>query len=111
MNRVFLAVAALTLAIAAGPTVAADTSAGASLAHMVCASCHDVSPMKPRRAEIRTPAVPPAFYAIAQDPAHTAEWFMRFLRLPHGKMDNVVLTQPDIDNVSAYILAMRDIKP
>lgn len=86
---------------------AGDPAVGGALAGMICASCHDIAPTSAGSPGARPPGKPPAFVDVAQDPAHTAAWFQRFLRIPHGRMDNVVLTQGDIDNVSAYILAMR----
>ena len=86
---------------------AGDPTVGAAVAGMVCAFCHDISPTSSGSPDARTPGKPPAFVDVVQDPSHTAAWFQRFLRIPHGRMDNVVLTQSDIDNVSAYILAMR----
>jgi mono/diheme cytochrome c family protein len=112
MKRLAASGIALIVAIAASQAVAAaDPAAGAAIAKNICSMCHDVSSAKPARERPRAPAVPPPFYTIAQEPSHTAEWFGRFLRMPHGRMDNVVLTQADIANVGAYILAMRDPKP
>ena len=107
------ALAALMVAFTAAPysAAAADPAAAVVIVQSICGSCHDVSGAKPKQERPRTPGVPPAFYTIAQDPSHTVEWFGRFMRMPHGQMDNVVLTQSDIDNVSAYILAMRNPKP
>jgi mono/diheme cytochrome c family protein len=93
------------LAHAASPS--GDAAAGANVAKAICAACHDISNAAPRRQQPRMPAVPPAFFDVAQDATHTTEWFRRFLRLPHGQMDNVTLTRADIDNVSAYIQGMR----
>jgi len=103
--------AALLIALAPGSVAAADPAAGAAVAQTICAACHDISPAKPKRERPHAPSVPPAFYTIAQDLSHTQAWFGRFLRMPHGNMDNVVLTQADIDNVSAYIVSMRNRKP
>jgi mono/diheme cytochrome c family protein len=108
MPRTFAAGAFFLLALSANTADAAgDPAVGAALAGMICAACHDIAPTSAGWQGALTPGKPPAFVDVAQDPTHTVAWFQRFLRTPHGRMDNVVLTRSDIDNVSAYILAMR----
>ena len=70
---------------------------------MWCSGCHQVDPRGP---VLATDAVP-SFRAIAAMPSTTSLSIQAFLRTAHDVMPNFRLTEPQIDNVGAYILEMR----
>lgn len=80
-----------------------DPEAGGEFARKVCATCHVVTadwPANPRSAA-------PAFVEIAQEPSVTALSLRVFLRSPHRRMPNLILSEKETDDVIAYILALR----
>lgn len=83
-----------------------DPAAGKLVARSVCARCHDVrddiSQPPPRLA-----GAPPAFATVAQDSAITSERLTKFLRLPHGEMNNILLTTRDTNDVISYVISLR----
>jgi mono/diheme cytochrome c family protein len=105
-----LAVAVLVVTLGA-PALAADQapsdhSAGKRLAQSYCSQCHVVT-AKDKKHRERVPGAPPDFTIVARDPAMTAEKLATFLRFPHGRMSNVVLTRKDIENVVGYIESLK----
>jgi mono/diheme cytochrome c family protein len=97
---VFLA-AALS---AAGPSMAQDIAAGERIAKTWCAGCHQVGK---DQTGTRNDAVP-SFPSIAGMSSTTAAGLRVFLSTPHGKMPDYSLSRNDIQNVSAYILSLRE---
>jgi mono/diheme cytochrome c family protein len=75
---------------------------GRALAERHCAKCHAV-------ARGRTGPEPgvPSFARIAADNEQTAASLRQFIMLPHYEMDPQTLTTAEIDDVIAYILALR----
>lgn len=96
---------ALLLLATAFPVAAQETgdpASGLGLARTWCSDCHIVAPGQKRG----TDAVPP-FAAIAAMPSTTALSLRAFLTTPHGKMPDLKLSNPQIDDVVAYILTLR----
>jgi mono/diheme cytochrome c family protein len=92
--------------IAAGPGAlaqqAGDALAGATLARQVCAVCHALPN------ESRSPrADAPTFPVIARTPGLTALALTVALQSSHRKMPDLVLSQQEINDVSAFILSLR----
>ena len=100
------ALASTILVLSTAAHAAGDVAAGKKVAHAVCAQCHDVSD-DPRPLPRREKGMPPAFIAVAQDPALTDERLREFLHLPHGEMDHLLITRKDADDVTAYVLSLR----
>lgn len=80
-----------------------DVDAGIDLAVEVCGQCHGIgfeeeSPMYEA----------PTFYEIAQDPAVTALALKVFFRTPHANMPDLHLTPAESEDVTAYILSLRE---
>jgi mono/diheme cytochrome c family protein len=101
----------LAAVLAATPSTAnaqegsGDPEAGRLFAREVCAPCHvttadQVSP--PRF------AIAPDFRAIANTPGITATALHAFFMTPHPKMPNLILSPPEVDDVTTYIPSLRD---
>ena len=80
-----------------------DAAAGHDLARAVCSRCHNVE----QSIDTSEDNVP-TFAAIARMRSTTALSLQVFLQTPHWPMPNLLLTRDDIDNVSAYILGLRE---
>ncbi len=80
-----------------------DVEAGRVLALRTCSSCHVVAA---RQAPPATDAVP-TFAAIARDPAVTETSLRVFLRTPHARMPDFILSRSETDDVISYILKLR----
>ncbi|THK36195.1 cytochrome C [Ensifer sp. MPMI2T] len=92
--------------IAAVPTAQAqDIHRGRQLALGVCAVCHAVL-----ASQARSPvADAPSFEAVAATPGMTAAALNVWLTAQdHPTMPNIVLSQTDVQDVSAYILNLRE---
>lgn len=97
---------ALTALVVLSPRPAqafGDPAAGHELATAWCSGCHQVDP----RAQVLATDAVPSFRAIAAMPSTTSLSIQAFLRTTHDVMPNFRLTEPQIDNVGAYILEMR----
>lgn len=105
MKTLAILVASLLLAgQASAQDVKGDASAGAKVAQAYCSQCHDVSGRaKPQN----PPGNAPAFIVLAQDKDRTARKMRSYLMLPHGRMDNVIVTGRDADNVVSYIVSLK----
>lgn len=88
------------LAVAA--SAQGDPDAGRRLAEAQCASCHAVAPGAP----VPRPGAP-SFAAVARMPSTTALSLHAFLRTPHGRMPDIVLTPAQLDDVTAWILSQK----
>ena len=105
-HRCVTAFLALTAVVVLSPTPAlafGDPAAGHELATTWCSGCHQVDP----RAQVRATDAVPSFRAIAAMPSTTSLSIQAYLRTTHDVMPNFRLTEPQIDNVGAYILEMR----
>jgi cytochrome c len=99
-----VAVIALGAVVARADAVAqtsGDLAAGRDLATRVCATCHQL----PGRPAPRGNA--PRFAAIANARGVTETSLHVFLSSPHPTMPNLILSQPQQDDVIAYILSLR----
>ena len=113
--RVFLAgFAAGIILMGLGPAAAAqplaradahvrDVSAGRRLAHALCTHCHVVEAGKP--ASALTPA--PVFPWIAKRPGTTETSITVWLSTSHPRMPNILLSDAEIRQLSAYITSLR----
>ena len=83
---------------------AAKVAAGKKATQHQCSSCHDVSGKSPPS---HPPGGAPAFLEVAQSSDWTAHKLRQFLRFPHGRMVNLLLTGSEADSAVAYILSLR----
>jgi mono/diheme cytochrome c family protein len=91
---------------AAGAQELGDARKGLSFARKVCAECHAVL-----AGETVSPlASAPPFKAIANTPGMTAMALAVWFRTSHPTMPNIVIHGDDMDNITAYILSLRDKK-
>tara|TARA_R110000868_G_scaffold159801_1_gene389003 strand:- start:869 stop:1201 length:333 start_codon:yes stop_codon:yes gene_type:complete len=88
-----------------------DTSSSITpqqLAQSICAECHVVERASPAaKVRPRIDGAPPDFATVANDPAMTPEHLRRFLKLPHGAMNNVLLSEDDISALINVILNQK----
>ena len=80
-----------------------DPYEGQSLARQVCAACHSVEPGD----EGASLSGAPAFQDVANDAAVTALSLQVFFRTPHKKMPDLILSETEIDDITAYILSLK----
>lgn len=90
-------------ASASGQSMLGDVGRGQELARKICAGCHRVE----KGQESHKASSAKAFQDIATNPARTEMSLRVFLRTPHRKMPNLILTEDDTDNVIAYIESLR----
>ena len=79
-----------------------DPDNGRRLAEAWCVNCHVLDSSKQAAS---TGA--PSFAAIAADKTITAERLGGFLRAPHQRMPDMHLSNPEIDDLIAFLLAPR----
>lgn len=110
MKRMTLYViwAGVAAALQAGPAVLAqslsgDPIAGEQLARDVCANCHQVE----KGGEGTSLQGAPAFQKLADDPTVTSLGLRVFLRSPHHKMPDLILSNDETEDVIAYILSLQ----
>ncbi len=84
-----------------------DPSEGKKLAQMECVNCHVIENVADKSTTPRSPGEAPYFRSIAFDPKMTTEKIRSTLKLPHGEMANILLTEKDIENIILYIEGMR----
>jgi len=99
--------ALLALAILAGPAWAGDPRAPRGLIAEHCIECHRVPGLLDTA---RSPEIgAPDFGEIARDrKTYTAERLRTFLRKPHFPMRQFTMSESDIDNIVAFIFAIRE---
>ena len=103
----FIPAALLALLVSTGPAWAGDPRAPRGLIAEHCVECHRVPGLLdvPRSPEIGAPG----FDEIAQDrKTYTAERLKAFLRQPHFPMRQFTMSETDIDNIVAFIFAIRE---
>jgi mono/diheme cytochrome c family protein len=98
-----LAASLLIAPAALAQSATGDAEAGRVLALKQCSSCHVVAA---RQAPPSTDAVP-TFASIARDPAATEMSLRVFLRSPHARMPDFILSPTEIDDLVSYILSLR----
>jgi mono/diheme cytochrome c family protein len=81
-----------------------DISAGRSLAENWCSSCHVVGAASQRGASNGAPT----FSAIARAKSTTPMALRVFLQTPHSQMPDLHLSRDEIDNLTGYILSLRN---
>jgi len=96
-----LIVTLLATAVFTLPAAAQDVKSGLHLASRWCSACHEIG-----MAPVQN-AVSPPFAAIARMPSTTEMSLNVFLRTPHHRMPDYILTRQEIADVSAYILSLR----
>jgi mono/diheme cytochrome c family protein len=80
-----------------------DPAAGERLAETDCATCHQIKPgSQPKHPDSKAPS----FVDISRMPSTTELSIKVFLRTPHAKMPNIVLTPEETDSIAAYILSL-----
>jgi len=101
------------LALAPPVAKAQAVTDGRNLAVQVCAACHYVGSPQPFDPVLQPPA--PPFREIANRPGTTAQSLRRFVMNPHGgdrsvavRMPNAMLLPEQADQVTAYILSLRE---
>lgn len=80
---------------------------GKKLAQMECLQCHVIENVVDKSTTPLSPGQAPHFHSIALDPKMTTEKIRATLKLPHGEMANILLTEKDIDHLIMYIEGMR----
>lgn len=80
-----------------------DPARGGLLAQTWCSSCHQVEAGTASSAN----KAAPSFSSIAHMPSTTMLSITAFLRTSHPPMPDLRLTEPQIADVSAYILSLR----
>lgn len=97
----------LALLLAAAPALAAgDPEQAKGLIAETCAQCHAVPGYDSDASAAMLEA--PSFPAIARAPGtYTPGRITEFLRQPHWPMRAVVLSRRDIENLLAFIAALR----
>jgi cytochrome c len=93
---------ALALAIGlAGQAAAGDIDAGKRLTEQWCTSCHVIG----GRGDRGTDAAPalPTIAQTTHDPARLKAWLVA----PHPPMPNLNLSRAEIDDISAYLMSLR----
>jgi mono/diheme cytochrome c family protein len=101
--------AALGLALLAASVARAtaqDAVAGCRLAETWCVNCHVVGP----GSQSGTSTGAPTFPAIAQMGSVSPMSLRVFLQTPHNRMPDLHLSRQEIDDVSTYILGLREKK-
>lgn len=94
------------LALLVLPTAAqeaGDPAAGRRLAEVQCSSCHAIGPGRSGP----NLGTAPAFADIARLPSTTSLALRAFLQTQHGPMPAVALRPEQIDDLVAWILALR----
>jgi mono/diheme cytochrome c family protein len=81
-----------------------NPAAGRKLAENWCSSCHVVGPSQDRG----TSTGAPAFAAVADMSSTTAMSLRVFLVTPHWRMPDLHLTRDEIDDITAYILSLKE---
>lgn len=97
---------ALTLILAAPAASAQELGSaprGETLAREVCAECHAVD-----RDEAGPDANAPGLPAVADLASTTRQSLLVFLTTPHPTMPDLILEPQEVDDITAYILSLRD---
>ncbi|MDJ0945598.1 MAG: c-type cytochrome [Kiloniellales bacterium] len=111
--RTWIAILLLVGLLAPGPLLApapasgqavGDIVAGERLAREVCAACHAV---EKGDTLVSFEGAPP-FQRVANDPSASEVGLRVFLRTPHEKMPDLILTPQQTDDIVTYILSLRD---
>jgi mono/diheme cytochrome c family protein len=101
----YLAIAGLSLMAlpVAAQQPPGDPVAGGSIAQRGCAQCH-VTGANASQAAVNGV---PTFIGLARDPSIDIARLRGFMQAPHPSMPDLALTRREIDDVTAYILSLR----
>jgi len=103
MKRMIVLAAAVTLGLISGAGAQdADIAAGKAYAEDVCAACHGVLAGETSSPEFE--ATP--FQQVADTPGMTELALSVWLQSSHPTMPNIVLSQDEMRNVTAYISSL-----
>ena len=88
---------------AIGQSGLGNIAQGHDLAKTTCAECHRVEKGQesPKLSAVKS------FQDVANNPARTELSLRVFLKTPHRKMPNLVLTEAEIDDIIAYIQSLE----
>lgn len=92
------------LAVSAGAR-ADNIANGRTIAQVWCSNCHHIDPGDQGTAHDAAPT----FLSIAKMKSTTAASLGTLLNAHHGGMPNLNLNRKEIDDVSAYILSLRNL--
>jgi len=103
----FLVTVGAVFIAATGPAMAkGNAEAAAPIVAEYCTACHVIPGYKPRFAKGEVDA--PDFQKMADHPnVYTHERLKTFLSKPHFPMTKYILSASDIDNLVAFIEALR----
>ncbi len=109
-RRVTVLLALLLGAVSATAKAQGDPNAAKSLIVEQCIACHRVPGYEGRSPPPALKA--PDFQAIADDPGtYTPAYLHSFLSSPHFPMQKFIMSKSDIDNVIAFLQALRNTSP
>ncbi len=95
--------AILLLATPAWAQEAGNSKAGHALARTWCVSCHVVDSAQ----KSASTSGPPTFMEVAMMPSTTTLSLHAFLTAPHAPMPDFQLSRQQIDDVTAYVLSLK----
>lgn len=91
--------------LAGGAAHAQDVGNGMRIAQMWCSNCHIVGTQEPKSGSDAVPS----FISIARMNSTTEMSLEAFLSSPHAPMPDLTLSRTEIQDVSAYILSLRNL--
>lgn len=83
-------------------------SEGQLYARTHCAECHSVEPVTD---EMSPNYAAPRFIDIANTPGMTERALVVSLQTPHETMPDLIIPERDRDDLIAYIMSLKDVKP
>ncbi len=83
-----------------------DIAKGREYARKMCAECHNVTGSDAKSPNPKSPS----FKAIANTPGMTVTALTVWSRSTHVSMPNLIIPQADLDNLSAYILSLKEMR-
>ncbi len=76
---------------------------GHEIARKTCAACHRVEKGETGEKFLDVAS----FQTVANDRTRTKLALLVFLKSPHAKMPDIILTEKEIDSIIAYIMSLR----
>ncbi len=80
-----------------------DSLKGFDFARQVCAKCHAIEKGDKTSPNPRAPT----FEKIARTPGMTPTALAIFLRTPHAKMPNLILSDEELGDLAAYVMSLK----
>jgi mono/diheme cytochrome c family protein len=93
---------AATWSIASAQDLRGNIASGRDLAGRWCGNCHRIEGGPPARSGVST------FEQVARLPSTTALSLRVFLRTSHADMPNIQMSEPDADDLIAFILSLKE---